>query len=158
MKQPSLPSSSPIPPVLGEYDIIVCGGGMAGCGAAVAAARAGANVLLVERLEMLGGLGSAGGVGNFCAAEGGLRGQGRVFDDILDGLRRHHAIGEEHGWPTRRNEQLRRENWTFDHRFLPLVLQGIALDAGSLPCYPEHRHDCAASLVRAGITQKGIRG
>ena len=41
---------------LGEYDVVVCGGGMAGFGAAVAASRKGARVLLVERETSLGGL------------------------------------------------------------------------------------------------------
>ena len=113
-----------------DYDVVVCGGGMAGCGAAVQAARCGAEVLLIERLEMLGGLGSAGWVGNFCAAEGGLEGQGQVFDDIVQGLRDRGALGEENGWPIRRNERYQRENWTFDHRYLPLVLQDLALSAG----------------------------
>lgn len=113
-----------------RYDMIVCGGGMAGCGAAIQAARCGAGVLLIERLEMLGGLGSAGWVGNFCAAAGGLVGQGQVFDDIVEGLRTRGALGEENGWPIRRNERYERVNWTFDHRYLPLVLQDLALDAG----------------------------
>ena len=34
---------------LGEYDVLVAGGGMAGFGAAVSAARLGCKVLLVER-------------------------------------------------------------------------------------------------------------
>ncbi len=42
--------------VAGEYDVAVCGGGIAGCIAAVAAARAGANVVLIERYGTLGGL------------------------------------------------------------------------------------------------------
>ena len=117
-------------PFLGQYDVVVCGGGLAGCGAAIAAVRRGANVLLVERLEMLGGLGAAGCVGNFCAAEGGLRGQGRVFDDIVSGLHDCGAMGEENGWPVRRNAQLQRENRTFDYRALPLVLQKLVLAAG----------------------------
>jgi len=102
---------------------------MAGCGAAIQAARSGRRVLLVERLEVLGGLGSAGCVGNFCAAEGGLEGQGRVFDDVIAGLRAYGAIGEENGWPIKRNDRFQRVNWTFDYRCLPLVLQGLALDA-----------------------------
>ena len=44
----------------GSYDVIVCGGGPAGFGAAVAAARAGAKTLLIERESMLGGLTTAG--------------------------------------------------------------------------------------------------
>jgi hypothetical protein len=42
-------------PVLGEYEVIVCGGGPAGCAAALAAARHGAKTLLVEREGYLGG-------------------------------------------------------------------------------------------------------
>jgi hypothetical protein len=45
---------------LGEYDVVVCGGGMAGFGAAVAASRKGARVLLIERETSLGGLATVG--------------------------------------------------------------------------------------------------
>ncbi len=42
-------------PVLGEYDVVVCGGGPSGCAAAIAAARHGAKTLLVEKYGFLGG-------------------------------------------------------------------------------------------------------
>lgn len=42
-------------PVLGEWDVVVCGGGAAGSAAAIAAARAGAKTLLAERDAHLGG-------------------------------------------------------------------------------------------------------
>ncbi len=44
----------------GCYDVLVCGGGMAGFGAAVAAARKGCRTMLIERESMLGGLATAG--------------------------------------------------------------------------------------------------
>ena len=47
-------------PVLGSYDVIVCGGGIAGISAAVAAARNGASVLLLEKTISLGGLATIG--------------------------------------------------------------------------------------------------
>ncbi len=42
-------------PVVAEVDVLVCGGGVAGIAAAVAAARAGARTLLVEGTGVLGG-------------------------------------------------------------------------------------------------------
>ncbi len=43
-----------------EYDVAVCGGGFAGISAALAAARQGSKVLLLEKQFMLGGLATAG--------------------------------------------------------------------------------------------------
>ncbi len=47
-------------PVLAETDVLVVGGGSAGVAAAVAAAREGADVMLVERYGQLGGLATGG--------------------------------------------------------------------------------------------------
>lgn len=47
-------------PLRGEYDVIVAGGGVAGIAAAVAAARAGKKVLLLEKAVSLGGLATIG--------------------------------------------------------------------------------------------------
>jgi len=47
-------------PVRAEYDVIVCGGGLGGVAAAIAAARAGAKTLLIERNSFLGGVATAG--------------------------------------------------------------------------------------------------
>jgi len=49
-------------PVSGSYDVVVVGGGMAGVGAAIAVARNGASVALVERTCSLGGLATIGNV------------------------------------------------------------------------------------------------
>ncbi|MGC8835076.1 MAG: FAD-dependent oxidoreductase, partial [Armatimonadota bacterium] len=46
-------------PIVGEYDVIVVGGGCAGLCAAVASARAGAKTLLIERFGFLGGTATA---------------------------------------------------------------------------------------------------
>ncbi|MDR1090339.1 MAG: FAD-dependent oxidoreductase [Prevotella sp.] len=47
-------------PVDDSWDVIVVGGGPSGCTAAVAAAREGAKVLLIEAMGVLGGMGTAG--------------------------------------------------------------------------------------------------
>src|ERR1700729_2316696 len=47
-------------PVHAETEVLVVGGGPAGCAAALAARRAGAEVVLVERYNHLGGLSTGG--------------------------------------------------------------------------------------------------
>ncbi len=47
-------------PVIGEYDVAVCGGGVAGVAAALAAARHGAKTLLIDKQFALGGLATLG--------------------------------------------------------------------------------------------------
>lgn len=47
-------------PIVGEYDVVVCGGGPAGFMAAIASARNGARTALVERYGFLGGMATMG--------------------------------------------------------------------------------------------------
>ncbi len=47
-------------PIVNTCDVLVCGGGIAGISAALAAARCGKHVILLEKGYMLGGLGTAG--------------------------------------------------------------------------------------------------
>jgi len=47
-------------PVIGQYDVVVCGGGPSGIIAAIAAARGGAKTALVERYGFFGGMATAG--------------------------------------------------------------------------------------------------
>lgn len=48
-----------------KADVVVCGGGPAGIGAALSAARNGAKTILIERHSFLGGMGTAGMVTSF---------------------------------------------------------------------------------------------
>ncbi len=47
-------------PVVGQYDVVVCGGGPAGFIAAIAAARGDARTALIERYGFVGGMATAG--------------------------------------------------------------------------------------------------
>jgi hypothetical protein len=74
-------------PIYGTFDVVVLGGGPAGIAAAVAAARAGAATLLVERYGFLGGMGTAAGVTNFCGMFANRFGSiDRVVHGIADDL------------------------------------------------------------------------
>ncbi len=52
-------------PVRDSYDIIVCGGGIAGCAAALEGARHGKKVMLLEKSTVLGGLATMGLINYF---------------------------------------------------------------------------------------------
>ncbi len=47
-------------PVVGKYDVVICGGGPAGFIAAIASAREGAKTALIEQYGFLGGMATAG--------------------------------------------------------------------------------------------------
>src|SRR5438105_1590812 len=75
--------------VLADADVVVAGGGPAGLGAAVAAARAGARVVLCERYGFLGGNLTVAKVGTICGLYVG--GDGGEFDFVVGGIARELA-------------------------------------------------------------------
>ena len=87
--------------VLGEYDVLVLGGGPAGIAAATAAARNDAGVLLVERYGLFGGMGTAAGVTNFCRLHANVFGTilqvvHGVADELLERMRALDGLSEPH--------------------------------------------------------------
>ncbi|KXG75300.1 tRNA uridine 5-carboxymethylaminomethyl modification enzyme MnmG [Fervidicola ferrireducens] len=76
--------------------VIVVGGGWAGCGAALAARKAGAEVVILEKTDMLLGCGLVGGImrnnGRYTAAEEAIAlGAGELFE-IADETARHRNV------------------------------------------------------------------
>ena len=70
-----------------RYDVLVIGGGNAGCAAAIAAARHGARTLLVERYGFLGGTATAAMVGPWMTFHSGAdRIVGGIAQEIVERL------------------------------------------------------------------------
>lgn len=107
-------------PLRYEADIAVLGGGMAGVSAALAAARSGCTVILIERFAVTGGNATAGGVAAFC---GETAGQGAVFDEIISELERFAAVHPYVPYP-------QADHRLFNHEFLSIVLQELLLRYG----------------------------
>ena len=104
----------------GEYDVIVVGGGAAGCAAAIRAGREGAKVLLIESSGALGGMASGGMVPEFCPYTDG--------EKII-----HHGIAEEILFKMKSvtpdpSEKL--DYCTIDAEWMKYFLDGMVKDAG----------------------------
>lgn len=70
-----------------QYDVVVLGGGPAGCAAATAAARSGAKTLLVEAAGYLGGMGTSGMVPCFAPyGNGGKTAYGGIAMEVLKNM------------------------------------------------------------------------
>ncbi len=76
--------------------VVIIGGGFAGCAAAIAAHKAGARVTLLERTDLLLGLGNVGGImrnnGRYTAAEENIAMGARELFDITDRYSLHTGV------------------------------------------------------------------
>lgn len=108
-------------PIYAEVDVLVVGGGPAGVGASLAAARSGMRTLLVERYGCLGGIWTAGLLNPyFDAAE-----KGGIATEIIDRLHRYDndsAVQEWHGTSMIAN--------VFNYESMKYVLDSMAHEAG----------------------------
>lgn len=100
-----------------HYEVIVAGGGLAGCAAAVAAAREGRHTLLVEKYGYLGGWATAALVNPFMThrTSDGKQLVGGLFQAIVDRLDRAGGL----------------EANTFDVEAMIFELQEMVLESGA---------------------------
>lgn len=81
----------------GHFDVVVVGSGSAGSTAAIAAARTGASVLVIEKLPFLGGTSTAvldTFYGFYTPGSRSLKVVGGIADDVVAGLRRLGTVVE----------------------------------------------------------------
>ena len=124
------PAISAPNPATVDTDVLVCGGGVAGTMAAVAAARHGARVHLVERYGFLGGNATAGAVAQFNSWQtaGGRRVVAGLATEVVDRLRRYEAAGEHHTFVMSTGHKMDRVEYAPE--VLKLVLDDMLVEAG----------------------------
>ena len=120
-------------PVLGKYDVIVCGGGVAGVSAAVAARRNGASVLLLEKAVALGGLATIGLISWYepiCDGRG-RRVMGGMPEELMNLSIKYGFATLPEGWKnSRTSDESARCATHFSHSLFSLALSEWITDAG----------------------------
>jgi hypothetical protein len=114
-------------PLALEADVVVVGSGTAGSAAAIAAARAGADVVLVEKLGFLGGISTAvldTFYGFYTPGDRSVKVVGGIGDDVIAGLRGIGSVVE------RPNTYGAGTGVTYVAEELKLVWERLATDAG----------------------------
>ncbi len=106
---PDAPKANAVNAAVTDFDVIVVGGGPSGCTAAIAAAREGSKVLLIEATGALGGLGTSGMVPAWCPFTDGekvvYRGLAKhIFDLAKKGV--PHEPADKYDWVTINPEYL----------------------------------------------------
>ena len=113
---------------IGAFDVVVVGSGAAGSSAAIAAARAGASTLLVEKLPFLGGNSTAvldTFYGFYTPGERSLKVVGGIGDDVIAGLHRLGPVVE------RPNTYGAGTGVTYLAEHLKVVWETLATDSGA---------------------------
>ncbi len=96
-------------PVLGEYDVVVVGGGTAGAPAGIAAGRQGAKTLVIEQLHGLGGISTLGMIGVYCF--GNICGFTSEYDQGVKELGADVTIVGKREWWRRESRKSGAEIW-----------------------------------------------
>jgi hypothetical protein len=131
-------------PVLSEFDVIVTGGGPAGIGAALAAGRNGANTILIEQANCLGGLQTQCLNPRFTEVDRELH--GGLIDEIINRLKKEGATVLE----TARDPRYKAVS--FDPEYYKYMLDTMMAEAGVKLLY----HAFAVGAIREGNTLKGV--
>jgi FAD dependent oxidoreductase len=124
-------------PVTIEADVIVLGAGPGGLGAAVTAARSGADTVIVERYAYPGGMASVGEVEPFMANHANAQPLDRPVYVEWAARMKDYTPGEVH-------EDDMGSGWSriIDKNAAALAAEDLLLEAGVRPVYHHHLFDC----------------
>lgn len=148
------------PGPLRAVDVLVCGGGVSGTMAAVAAARQGASVMLVERYGFLGGNATGGAVAQFNSWQtaSGRRVVAGLADEVVQRLRGYEAAGEHQVFVMSTGHRMDRVEYAPE--VLKLVLDDMVTQAGVQPMLHASICDvvCEGGHIRAVhlLTKSGV--
>lgn len=151
-----------VPEATIDADVVVCGGGLAGTMAAVAAARAGAATVLVERYGFLGGNATAGAVAQFNSWQtaGGRRVVAGLASEVVERLRTYGAAGAHKSFVMSTGHRMDRVEYAPE--VLKLVLDDMIAAAGVRPMLhaslvdvrcEEGRIEALLVLTRGGLAE-----
>src|SRR5580698_11451804 len=111
-----------------HFDVVVAGSGSAGATAAIAAARAGAKTLLIERFGFLGGTSTAvldTFYGFYTPGSRSLKVVGGIADDVVKSLGEYGACME------RPNTYGAGTGITYNSEYLKVVWERLVMEAGA---------------------------
>jgi glycine/D-amino acid oxidase-like deaminating enzyme len=136
-------------PVMAECDVLVIGGGSAGSAAAVAAARTGASVVLIERYGFLGGTGAAvldTFYGFYTPGTQEKKVVGGIPDEVVAGLERREVLLK------RPNTYGAGAGLTYDPETLKVVWDELTSEAGVKVLF----HSYFVDVLKDGDRVKGV--
>jgi hypothetical protein len=113
---------------LGHFDLIVMGAGSAGASAAIAAARSGSKVLVIDRLPFIGGTSTAvldTFYGFYTPGEKAKKIVGGIPDDVIDGLKSFGSMVE------RPNTYGAGTGVTYNPEHLKVVWESLLIKSGA---------------------------
>ena len=137
-------------PVEKGYDLVIAGGGPAGCAAAIAAGRLGAKVLLIEAMGCLGGMSTSGLVTAFDPmADGEKMLVGGIMREIVETMYERGFISD-HATPDFWRKRF--------HCWTPFKVEGLKLLLDELTVKANVEVRFFTRVIDADVTGKQVNG